>query len=86
MRSTSWIESRRHHLGNMDQAFKQHDVRIATYGMRQSRQPRVTATTDPWTYLPIFCNVTCRPDTDGRSSFNYAFIDDLRRIQNGDLD
>nr|WP_221382703.1 hypothetical protein [Actinoplanes polyasparticus] len=85
MSSTGWISGRKDYIVNSYAEFKKYDVSVATYGMRQGRRVNDTATSLPWSYNGIFCNFTCQPGADGKSSFNYAWIDNFRRIREGDV-
>lgn len=85
-----WFENRTRYLRNSYREFTKFDkFYIATYAMRQSFSFNrdFTANTDPWILNGLYANRTVIPHPDdGRTQFNYAWINDFRRIQQGVFD
>lgn len=85
-----WFENRKRYLRNSYNLFKQYDkFYVATYAMRQSfpHNRDFTRSTWPWILNGLYANRTVVPlPSNGQTQFNYYWINDFRRIQNGFFD
>lgn len=88
--SSFWFENRTRYLRNSYREFKKFDsFYVATYAIRQSFpfNRDFTRNTAPWVLNGLYANRTVEPHPkDGRTQFNYAWINDFRRIQQGVFD
>lgn len=88
--SSYWFENRKRYLRNSYQLFKTYDkFYIATYAMRQSFpfNRDFTGNTMPWILNGLYANRTVQADPEiGENQFNYGWIDDFLRIQEGFFD
>lgn len=84
LRMSPWFESRKHHLVEQMRMFRATGrLAVATYGFKQASSmsanfgPRKT----PWLLNSVYAPRTVQPNPDGSAAFNYAWIDDFRRLQ-----
>ena len=84
LRMSPWFENRKHYLANQMKMFRDTGrLAVATYGFKQGSSmsnnfgPKKT----PWLLNSIYAGRTIRPNADGTAAFNYAWIDDFRRMQ-----
>ncbi len=84
--SSYWFENRKHYLANAyDRLSNYPQFYVATYAFRQSfpYNQDFTAQTLPFVLNGLYANRTVELNpSDGRIQFNYAFIQDFRKIQN----
>ncbi|MBJ7499561.1 MAG: hypothetical protein JHC57_07390 [Sphingopyxis sp.] len=84
LRMSPWFEGRKHYLANQMKIFRDTGrLAVATYGFKQGSSmsnnfgPKKT----PWLLNSVYAGRTIRPNADGTAAFNYAWIDDFRRMQ-----
>ncbi|WP_447761843.1 hypothetical protein [Sphingopyxis panaciterrae] len=84
LRMSPWFEGRKHYLANQMKMFRDTGrLAVATYGFKQGSSmtsafgPKKT----PWLLNSVYAGRTIRPNPDGTAAFNYAWIDDFRRLQ-----
>lgn len=85
-----WFENRKRYLRNSYKLFKSYDkFYIATFAMRQSFpfNRDFNRNTWPWILNGLFANRTVEADPEtGQNQFNYGWIEDFLKIQNGFYD
>ncbi|SBV31549.1 conserved exported protein of unknown function [uncultured Sphingopyxis sp.] len=84
LRMSPWFENRKHYVANQMKIFRDTGrLAVATYGFKQGSSmsnnfgPKKT----PWLLNSVYAGRTIRPNADGTAAFNYAWIDDFRRMQ-----
>ena len=84
LRMSPWFENRKHYIANQMKMFRDTGrLAVATYGFKQGSSmsnnfgPKKT----PWLLNSVYAGRTIRPNADGTAAFNYAWIDDFRRMQ-----
>ena len=84
LRMSPWFENRKHYLANQMRMFRATGrLAVATYGFKQasSMSANFGPEKTPWLLNSVYAARTVRPNPDGSAAFNYAWIDDFRRIQ-----
>ncbi|MBB4839625.1 hypothetical protein HNP52_002694 [Sphingomonas kyeonggiensis] len=79
-----WFESRKHYLRNQMKLFRDTGrLAVATYGFKQgsSMVNNFGPDSTPWLLNSVFAGRTVKPNADGSSAFNYAWIDDYKALQ-----
>ena len=83
LKMSPWFENRKHYLANQMKIFRDTGrLAVATYGFKQGRSmttnfgPKST----PWLINSVYARRTVKPNPDGTTAFNYAWIDEFRRM------
>lgn len=79
-----WFESRKHYLRNQMKLFRDTGrLAVATYGFKQGSSMAVNfgPKSTPWLLNSVVAGRTVKPNADGSSAFNYAWIDDYKALQ-----
>ncbi|AJA07309.1 hypothetical protein SKP52_01860 [Sphingopyxis fribergensis] len=84
LRMSPWFEGRKHYLANQMKMFRDTGrLAVATYGFKQGSSMSNNFGPDktPWLLNSVYAGRTIKPNPDGTTAFNYAWIDDFRRLQ-----
>ncbi|MCW4463849.1 hypothetical protein OK349_19255 [Sphingomonas sp. BT-65] len=84
LRMSPWFEGRKHYLANQMKIFRDTGrLAVATYGFKQgsSMSAKWGPEKTPWLFNSVFAGATIRKNPDGSAAFNYAWIDDFKRLQ-----